>query len=124
MKLVDEIKRPKYDSVPEFSMVRKENPTSHKFKCQKCDWTLEIDFQRQINYSWTGKTERIHQAELEELKTFYSIGLSSKSHDGGLPIFDKINCSECGTEYITYCGVNEYANSAFNVYVHGILRPE
>jgi hypothetical protein len=122
MNPVDEIKKPNYNSKPDYTMTREQNPTVYEFKCRVCDNVLELDFQRQINNSWTGKTDKVDQTEKFEMKSFYSIGLSAKSHDGGQPVFDKINCSNCGAEYMTYCGVNEYSNSAFNVYVHGILR--
>lgn len=122
MEIIDEIKKPSVANDPEFSMSRKQNPTSFKFKCKECDSVLQIDFQRQINNSWTGKTERIDAEHLNGLGKFYNIGLTQKSHEGGIAVFDKIDCSGCGTPYATYCGVTEYSNSAFNVQVQGILR--
>jgi hypothetical protein len=122
MEIVDEIKKPTFASDPDFTMSRKQNPISFKFKCKTCDSALEIVFQAQINNFWAGKTERITEEDLNVVKAFYSIGLTQKSHDGGRAVFDKVICSACATPYMTYCGVSEFSNSAFNVQVHGILR--
>jgi hypothetical protein len=122
MEIVDEIKKPTSTSDPDFTMSRGQNPTSYEFDCGTCNNHLEINFQRQINNSWTGKSEEIDEEDFKSLRTFYKIGLTQKSHDGGQPVFDKVDCSTCGTRYITYCGVREFSNSAYNVQVQGILR--
>lgn len=124
MKFVNEIKKPICNSFPDFTMTQEQNPKGYNFNCRVCGNVLEIDFQRQISSMWAGKTDKVKRVESEELKIFYTIGLNAKSYDGGQPVFDKINCPDCGTVYMTYCGVNEYSNSAFNIYVHGILQFE
>lgn len=119
-----ELKRPTYSSVPDFSMARKKNPESFTFGCEVCNGVLKINFQRQINACWQGKTERINEEEDNELKRFYNIGLARKSHEGGLSVFDKIYCSKCQAAYVTYCGVIEIYNSLYSVQVQGILKIE
>lgn len=122
MEIVDEIKKPTSTTNPDFTMSRGQNPTSYKFDCVICNNPLEIDFQRQIKNLWTGKPEEIDEADFKSLKTFYKIGSTQKSHDGGQSVFDEADCSTCGTKYITYCGVREFSNSAYYVQVQGILR--
>jgi hypothetical protein len=122
MKIVDEIKIPAFGYDPDFTMSREQNPKSFKFKCKTCGAVLEIVFQTQINNSWAGRTERISEEDLNAVKVFYNIGKGQKSHNGGLAVFDRITCLNCTTPYITYCGVSEFSNSAFDVQVQGILR--
>ena len=124
MKIKEPIKSPEYSNNPNYSTGKRNNPDFFTFSCQICDEQLKIDFQKQINFSWKGKTDKISEEEQLKLKNFYSIGLSQKSHDGGLPVFDKIKCPKCSTTYITYCGVSEFSNSACNIYVQGILKIE
>ena len=45
-----------------------------------------------IKYHWTGKSELISESEQTELKNHCGIGLSQKSHGGGFPVFDKVQC--------------------------------
>jgi hypothetical protein len=116
-----EIKRPTTLRNPDFVTGEKETQP-YKFNCAICKASIAIDFDRQINNSWTGRTERINEEEVKELRAFYGIGLSGKSHDGGLPIFDKVTCITCGANYIIYCGVIETSNSAYTVTVNGIIR--
>lgn len=115
-----EIKKPTISSNPDFVTGISFQP--YTINCDICNTLITIDFNRQINNSWTGRTEKTNDEEVKELKTFYGIGLSGKSHDGGLPVFDKITCKKCGTSYITYCGVIERSNSAYSVTVNGIIR--
>ena len=122
MEIIDEIKEPTSTNDPDFTMSREQNPTSYKFDCGTCNNQVEIDFQRQISNSWTGKSEGIDEGDFKSLKRFYNIGSTQKSHEGGQPVFDKIDCSTCGTKYMTYCGVREFSNSAYYVQVQGILR--
>jgi hypothetical protein len=116
-----EIKKPTTPYDPDYVTGKKEIQY-FKFNSDLCDASVTIQFDRQINSSWTGRTEKIDEKEVTELRSFYRIGLSGKSHDGGLPIFDRVNCEKCGANYITYCGVTEFSNSAFAVTVNGIIR--
>jgi hypothetical protein len=115
-----EIKRPTTSANPDFITGNPARP--YKFNCQICNAPTQIDFDRQINNSWNGRTEKITEEEVKELKSFYGIGLSGKSHDGGLPVFDKVFCEKCRTSYLTYCGVIETSNSAYSVTINGIIR--
>jgi hypothetical protein len=122
MNLGEEIKHPSYQSEPDFVTGKTDNIKSYAFDCTDCGCQVKIDFQRQIIHSWDGKTELISQAEETKLKKLYGIGLSQKSHDGGFPVFDKVTCKNCGGEYVTYCGVREFRNSAFLIHVQGIQK--
>ena len=113
-----ELKKPTTPSNPDYTTGQRHQP--YKFSCRICKSLMTIDFDRQINNSWTGGTEKVEEKELKELKLFYGIGLSGKSHDGGLPVFDKVSCEKCRAEYVTYCGVIETSNSAYVVTVNGI----
>ncbi|WP_299821618.1 hypothetical protein [uncultured Pontibacter sp.] len=122
MELKEVIKAPNYNSQSDYSTGKDGNSDFLTFNCHNCGNALRIDFQKQIDYSWKGKTDRISEIEQQNLKQYYSIGLSQKSHDGGLPVFDKIICSKCSATYMTYCGVVEFSNSAYNVIVQGIIK--
>jgi len=115
-----EIKTPTAVQKPDFVTGKKSQ--LYKFACNVCNSSIAIDFDSQINNSWAGRTENINEEETRELRSFYGIGPSGKSHDGGLPIFDRVSCKKCGTDYITYCGVVETSNSAYAVTVNGIIR--
>lgn len=115
-----EIKKPTTPGNPDYVTGKKETGY-FKFKCDHCDSPIRIHFDRQIHSLWTGRTEKIDEKEMRELKSFYGIGLSGKSHDGGLPIFDRVTCETCGANYITYSGVIEFSNSAFAVTINGII---
>jgi hypothetical protein len=92
----------------------------YEFDCVECQTKLELNLDNQIENSWNGKTENINSEEENELKVFYRIGMFNKAVDGGLAVFDKMKCGKCEAEYVTYCGVQEFSNSQYNVYVHGI----
>ena len=115
-----ELKRPTTLSNPDFVTGKKSLP--YKFMCNSCKTSMTIDFERQINNSWVGRSEKLSEKELKELNSFFGIGLAGKSHDGGLPVFDKISCKKCGTEYVIYCGVNETSNSVYAVTGNGIFQ--
>ncbi|WP_276497299.1 hypothetical protein [Pontibacter litorisediminis] len=120
--LKEEIVGPSYSSRPNYSTGRAGNYDFFTFKCLSCGSSIQIDLLKQIEYSWKGKTDRISEDEQSELKQHYSIGITQKSHDGGLPVFDKVLCSKCSASYFTYCGVSEFSNSAYNVFVQGIVK--
>ena len=116
-----EIKRQTTLRDPDFVTGKKENKP-FKFNCDVCNSAITIDFDRQINNSWTGRTEKMNEEDVKGLRSFYGIGLSGKSHDGGFPIFDRVTCIKCGANFLTYCGVVEGSNSAYAVTVNGIIR--
>jgi len=122
MKLLEEIKEPSYQSEPDFISGRTDEIKTYDFDCSSCGVVLKIDFQRQIKYNWNGESDKISKVEATKLKTHYGIGLSEKAHDGGFPVFDKVTCNGCGHQYVTYCGVREYSNSAFTISVLGIQK--
>ena len=120
MNLAEEIKKPSYQSEPDFVTGQTDRIKSYGFECSDCGNQMKIDFQRQIEYNWTGNTDLISDNERTELKKHYRIGFSEKSHDGGFPVFDKVDCKKCGQKYVTYCGVREFSNSAYSIHVQGI----
>ncbi len=120
MELGLEIQKPSYQSKPDFVTGKTDKIKAYQFQCANCKTHIEIDFQRQIEYNWTGNTDLISDYERTELKKHYGIELSKKSHDGGFPVFDKVNCKNCGQLYVTYCGVTEFSNSAYSIHVQGI----
>lgn len=122
MELETEIKKPSYQSEPDFVTGKTDKIKTYGFKCTDCGADVNIDFQRQIKYNWTGITDLISDSEKAILKKHYGIGLFEKAHDGGFPVFDKITCKKCGQEYVTYCGVREFSNSAFLIHVQGIQK--
>lgn len=122
MKIIEEIKVPSYQSEPDFVTGRLDENETFDFDCSCCGVVLKIDFQRQIKYSWNGNSDRLTESERTQLKRHYGIGLSEKAHDGGFPVFDNIACVECGQQYVTYCGVREFSNSAYIISVLGIQK--
>ena len=88
MDLGEEVKKHSYQSEPSFVTVKTDNIKSFGFECASCGGQVKMDFQRQITYSWDGKTNLISEVEETELKKLYGIGLSEKSHDGGFPVIE------------------------------------
>ncbi|NNT72140.1 hypothetical protein HKT18_07940 [Flavobacterium sp. IMCC34852] len=123
MTIVQELKKPNINKKPDFTTGSILN-NCFKFNCIKCESELELNLENQIKNLWLGKTENINVEEEIEAKTFYRIGQFRKATDGGLAVFDKIKCEKCKAEYVTYCGVNEFSNSAYNVIVQGIALIE
>jgi len=117
-----EILKPSYIKNPNFVTGKKDKMEFYAFECLSCENQLKLNYKIQIEASWTGKTENIDEQEYAGLKKHYNIGLSHKSKDGGFPVFDKIVCSKCLTEYYTYVGVDEFRNSAYSVQVQGIMK--
>ncbi|WP_400073378.1 hypothetical protein [Zobellia russellii] len=117
----EEILKPTYIKNPDFVTGKKDKIEFYDFDCLSCENKLKLNYKVQIENSWTGKTENISEQEYEGLKKHYNIGLSQKSKDGGFPVFDKIVCSKCLSEYYTYVGVDEFSNSAYFVQVQGIM---
>ena len=113
MKLLE----PSYFSNPDFKTGEKEIKY-YEFDCLQCENTLSIDLSKQTLYL-NGRFN-ISEGEEEHLNEHFGIGHSGKSHEGGDPVFSKVSCN-CGTEYYTYCGVNEFANSAYTVQVQSIV---
>lgn len=122
MNLSEELKNPSYTSKPDFVTGKIDKKKFFHFDCSCCEKKIEIEFKRQIDFSWEGKTDLISDQELVELKRYYGIGFSQKSHDGGQPVFDRVECQKCKQDFITYCGVREISNSTFSIHVQGILR--
>ncbi|WP_187264371.1 hypothetical protein [Pontibacter beigongshangensis] len=122
MKMKVEIITPVYYKKPDFITGESEKRKQYLFKCAACGAELGIDFQKQIQNCWTGKTDEVTDREHEELKAHYGIGSSNKSHEGGLPVFDKVACTPCSGQYYTYSGVNEFSNSTFTVQIQGIAK--
>lgn len=124
MEFIEIIIKPVYSKVPECTMSQEVNSDFFQFNCTACGKLLKLDFRKQINSAWIGKTENVSEKEKSDLEIYFSIGDNRKSHDGGLSVFDKIECEQCKATYLTYSGVNEFSNSAFNVYVQGVVRVE
>ena len=119
--IFEEIEKLNFTKEPNFTTDGKNSSNYYSFQCKKCDNSLKMNYQTQIDNSWNNQSLNLSKNLIEELKRFYNIGISNKSQDGGLPVFDKIVCKKCGSNYITYCGVREFSNSAFYVIVNGIL---
>ena len=120
--IFEEIEKVHIGKKADFTTEMKDNSEYYSFCCKNCDDILKMNYQNQINYSWSGYSTKIGKELFEKLKKFYNIGLLNKSIDGGFPVFDKIECKKCGIEYITYSGVREYYNSLYYVIVNGILK--
>ena len=119
--IFEEVEKVHIGKKADFTSEMKNNLKDYSFHCKNCESLLKMNYQSQIDNSWTGHSLKIEKKLIEELKKFYNIGLSNKSVDGGFPVFDKIECKNCQMEYITYCGVREYYNSLYYVIVNGIL---
>ena len=119
-----ELIKPNSNKEPDFTTGKTDNKKLYEFDCTECGMGLKIEFEQFINNCWNGKTSNVSQNEYDELREFYHIGRSNKSHDGGFAVFDKISCSKCKTEYFILAGISEFSNSAFTVQIQGILRKD
>lgn len=106
----------------DFTSEMKNNPKYYSFFCKSCNSILKVNYQNQIDNYWVGHSDNIEKVVFEKLKKFYNIGIFNKSIDGGFPVFDKLKCKKCNTEYIIYSGVREYYNSLYYVVLNGILK--
>lgn len=122
MEIIKNILEPEYDRKPFYQTEEYENDFS--FVCDECGKKILLDSKRQIDNSWNGKTDSLTNRDFDFLKAYYKIGLNNKSADGGFPVFDKLTCSKCDSKYISYCGVQEYSNSAFMVALNGLFKTE
>ena len=119
--IFEEIEKVNFTKEPNFITDGRKGSKYYSFQCKKCGNLLKMSYKTQIDNSWNNQSLNLSKNLIEELKKFYNIGISNKSQDGGFPVFDKIVCKKCGSNYITYCGVREFSNSAFYVIVNGIL---
>ncbi len=117
----EEIIKPTYIKKPDF-VTGQDSSKSYNFDCLSCGEKLQLNCKIQIENSWTGKGQNLSEKEYLELKKHYNIGLSNKSKEGGFPVFDKISCKKCQTEYYTYVGVDEPRNSVYHIQVQGIMK--
>lgn len=122
MDITEHIKKPTYVAKPDFQTGKGDSSMPYHFNCSSCGSPVEISMERQIANNWKGKTDEIKDDDLNQLKEYYSIGLSGKSHEGGFPVFDKISCSNCHKKYITYCRVLEHSHSVYSVQVQGVIK--
>lgn len=116
--IFEEIEKVHIGKEADFTSEMKGNSEYYSFCCKNCDGILQMNYQNQINYCWSGHSNNIEKELFEKLKKFYNIGMFNKSIDCGFPVFDKIECKKCGIEYITYSGVREYCNSLYYVIVN------
>jgi len=93
-----------------------------EFSCEDCGAKIKIESKRQILNHWNYKTDSVIENESEFLKKYYNIGLTNKSNDGGFPVFDKVKCKKCESEYFSYCGVREVSNSNFWIVLNGLIQ--
>ncbi len=119
-----EIIKPSYIKKPDFVTGKKTNLESYPFGCLTCDEKLELNYNTQLENSWTGKGKNLNEQEYIELKKHYNIGVVNKSKEGGYPVFDKIYCDKCKTGYFTYVGIDEPLNSCYHIQVQGIMKSE
>ena len=119
MTIIQEIRKPSGSKNPDFT-TGSALSNCFKFNCIVCETELELNLGYQIENSWKGKTENISTEEENNAKIFYRIGIFRRAIDGGLAVFDKIKCRKCKNEYLTFCSVNEFSNSAYYVIVQGI----
>ena len=115
-----QIESPSHNKEPVY-VTESDEVKHYKANCGNCSRSMKIDLKRQIDNSWLGRSELISDRQLATFKQVFGIYISGKSHDGGLPVFDRITCEKCGTEYFTYCGVTEFANSAYSITIQSIF---
>ena len=111
---------PSYNKKPVY-VTGTNQPRHFKTNCPNCSRTIKLDLERQITNSWAGRSKLLSDEQLATFKRLFGIGLSGKSHDGGYPVFDQLTCPNCRTVYFTYCGVDEFANSAYSVTIQSIF---
>jgi hypothetical protein len=122
MEIIKKIIEPENDRKPYYRTVDYE--TDYTFSCDECGKSITLDSNNQIKNCWIGKSDSITQRDFEFMKAIYKIGLSNKSTDGGLPVFDRLICLKCESKYISYCGVREYSNSAYLITLNGLIKTE
>ena len=122
MEIIKEILKPGDESKPFYQTNDSEN--DYSFSCDECGELINLDSNRQIENNWKGKSDLLTDHDFNFLKAYYRIGLSKKSTDGGFPVFDKLTCSKCISKYISYCGVQEFSNSAYKITINGLFKTE
>ncbi|QCX38147.1 hypothetical protein FF125_06785 [Aureibaculum algae] len=118
----NEIIKPSYIKNPDYITGKKDEAEAYNFTCLTFEETLQLNYKRQIENSWTGKGPNLSEEEYLQLRQHYHIGVANKSKEGGFPVFDKIICKTCNAEYFTYIGIDEPLNSMYQIQVQGIMR--
>jgi len=93
--------------------------TDYCLKCPNCENSLKIEFNELLNGAWNLR-EKFTEEEIGKIIAYFRIGIVSKSHDGGWPSFNIVNCKKCSSQYISYIGLNEYCNSAYRITEQGL----
>lgn len=72
---------------------------------------------------WDAWRRDFAPGDAECLVRHFDVGTATgASHDGGMPVFLRVACDTCGAAHVAYAGVDEVANGAHAVWVHGFAQ--
>lgn len=113
------ILEPSYTRMPDFDSIDS-NHASFEFDCKNCKSSIVRPYRELIaNTNWCDDFDK---TTIDEISQFYEMNLVGKAPDGGWTAVEKYQCNNCGTRYLIYAGVNEYANSVYRVTLQGITE--
>jgi len=115
-----ELIKPSYNKKPDY--VSGNNNSDYIFNCVTCKSKILVQLENYIGFNFNSDPVKMSKSEEKNLKEFYRIGISNKSHEGGFPVLDKISCSSCSAGYSIYLGISEPLNGCYHVQVQGIIK--
>lgn len=120
MKLGKSILKPSYLRKPDFNSLSSATST-FEFNCNNCAMRIVREFRIFIGLEF-GWAEHYDATSLMIIETHFGMNIVGKSPDGGMTAVTECDCKTCGSRYLLYAGVNEYANSAYQVTLQGITE--
>ena len=122
MRLGPSVIHPRYDGPPDLEPDRIHS--AHLARpCLACGERVTIPAAGLAAQSWGRWRQAFSDEEAEYLVRFFDVSTTTgKSHEGGWPVFERLECGSCGTEHVLYAGVREVANDSHAIWVQGFAR--
>ena len=92
-----------------------------KFGCSRCGADIAFSLAPFAAQGW-GVDKALPQDLEKALSEIFDVPTVGKSHDGGWPSYRLVVCSNCGSKYIVYSGVDETSNSIWKITVQGVIE--
>src|SRR5687767_9287291 len=109
---------PSYSRKPDFDSITSVDDT-FEFDCVNCTFRIVGSFSSLCGREF-GWRDSYDCESLKKIEEHFGMNIVGKSLDGGWTAVSEGDCEACGSRYLLYAGINEYANSAYKVTLQGI----
>lgn len=92
----------------------------YTWSCPACHSDVHVGLGSIQKAAWSWPQE-LPASLASEIRSHFRIG-PERAHGGGWISLLICACPECGSRFVLYAGVDEYANSVYRIHIQGLAR--